>query len=332
MAMELQNIPANKVAIEAQPKIPEQKPEDKKGQNEAEKKNLKLKDGQQFENSKKAAEEKATEGKKSQFVEDGAIFELPKNSEASTKANLETFVKNSKVIPFPQQQGSGKKQADAKTLINWSQTLGNAIKGGLFQTKEQSLPLSQIQQVLLLGWADLKGKAILVGNLMQRTETTPQEIRLALLKVPHARLLAELRNLAPGEKIPMDLLAKLAGSEGQLQFERMAEKNSGLKEALQQREGDPRMDPRFRSDAEQQSKWERSVAARKKTRTFAYYDEENSKKNQENSKEIFANTYELMGLRKRHDESSKVHMLLTYTAITSILAIVMVYLYSVISS
>ncbi|MCP5468275.1 MAG: hypothetical protein H7A32_03310 [Deltaproteobacteria bacterium] len=331
--MDLQNIiNAQKLNVEALPKVSDKKAEDTKD-NDSDKKVLKLKDFDSQETSKKTDSNTETnlENNKSEFIEKGEIYHLPKNSEAASQSQSKNLA-NQKNPVFLQGEGNSEQNKN-KVLINWSNTLGTALKGGLFHTKEQSLALEKVQQLLLLGWADLKGKSILVGNLLQRTGSHPQEIRLAMLKVPHPDLLSELRQLAPGEKIPNELLSKLAGSDGKLQFERIAEKNSALKEAIQQREADPRMDPRFKTDFEQQNKWERSVAAQKKAKPFVYYEEGANKQNsQDQSEEVFANIYELMGLRKRYDESPKVHMLLTYTAIISILAIIMVYLWSVLSS
>ena len=194
------------------------------------------------------------------------------------------------------------------------QKLGN-------QEKETKKSLDEILKFVFRGLFQKKGQAsYLVGDLQYQGKGRTKQDKFAQVEVTQEELLKFLRQLAPGQSISLKKLSEAFGSE--LTYLMMAHMGEAAFNMATSAERHIQFDPRANFDPFSQARFEQNLlsSSRKKPRqgTVANSSGEDLPAP---SSGVFANVYELLGLRRAYEGNPKLYTAIAFLGISAALTL-----------
>ncbi len=210
---------------------------------------------------------------------------------------------------------AGKKTLEPQTFLE------NALKSGKFGLQETSAQAKDIVGVKVLGTLTHEQGEFLMANLKLMVGGNPEEIKFAMLKLGEALQMGpkEMAALLNAKNLQdpavQKLLQNLQNNLGEINFLKLielAKQNPGKNEIP----FDPKkVTPDATAGLE---RW--LVAARGKEESeLAWLDgnEEERRRMQEEGRPIFANVYELLGLRRQYEGKQRLYTWIGYASIAA---------------
>lgn len=214
------------------------------------------------------------------------------------------------------------------TKKDWAAFFANLLKLGN-QEKTAKKTLDEILSLIFRGMFQKKGAGnFLVGDLKFLQSGKNREEKFTQIQVTSEKLLQLLAQLKPGQKISPELLAEFFGEE--LAFLKMAHKSEKSYIMAEGAEKNVVFNPKSLTDPYSQARLEFALATSRR---------ENSRQRQARGEEgagqypqggghpsgVFANTYELMGLRQRFQGRPRLYTVIAYAAIAGSIGLAVAY-------
>jgi len=171
--------------------------------------------------------------------------------------------------------------------------------------------LDQIMSLLFRGMFQKKGAGkYLVGDLKFLQGGKGREEKFAQIPISQEGLLKLLAGLKPGQQVSLDALKKFLGEE--LTFLKMAHRNQKKFNLAEGAEKNVSFNPKANVDPYSQARLERALFAAKKPTQSTEEKSRQDRAPSQTPQGVFANVYELMGLRQRLEGRSKFYTVLSF--------------------
>jgi hypothetical protein len=198
------------------------------------------------------------------------------------------------------------------------------------QEKAEKKSLDEILKFMFRGLFQKKGKgSFLVGDLQYKGKGKNRQEKFAQVEIPQEALLGLFKEFQPGQSVSMKKLSEAFGAE--LTYLMMAHVGEAAFNMASGAERHAQFDPRAAFDAFSQARFEQNLLAtsRKKPRPGA---DSKDKLNPQliplpSTQGVFANVYELLGLRAQYQGSPRLYTAVAFLGITASLILALLALF-----
>ena len=224
----------------------------------------------------------------------------------------------------------GEAEQAAKKTLEPQAFLENALKSGKFGLQEASAQAKDIVGVKVLGTLTHEQGEFLMANLKLMVGGNPEEVKFAMLKLGEAMQLGskEMMALLNAKNLQdpavQKLLQNLQNNLGEINFLKLIEqaKQNASKQELAY---DPKkISPDANTGLE---RW--LVAARgKEEGELAWvdpWDEEGKQRLKDENRSVFANVYELLGLRRQYEGKQRLYTWIGYSSIAAMVTMALLW-------